>query len=61
MDKLAGIALAIVIGTMATHPVTYRQELLKLQIQIMKEVRAPWGCPSVTKGACDSYDPKRYR
>ena len=61
MAKLVGIALAIVIGTMATHPLTYRQELLKLQVQIMKEVRAPLGCPSFTNGACDSYDPKRYR
>ncbi|HLE01813.1 MAG TPA: hypothetical protein VJB59_16245 [Bdellovibrionota bacterium] len=61
MDKLLGIALAIVIGTFIRHPLTYRQELLKLQIQIMQEVHKPWGCPSLSKGACGSYDPKRYR
>ena len=55
MDKVVGIALAIVIWTVIRHPLTYRQELLKLEIQIMQEVRKPWGCPSFTKGACDSY------
>ncbi|HAR41018.1 MAG TPA: hypothetical protein DCS07_00020 [Bdellovibrionales bacterium] len=60
MDKFVGIALALVIGTTIRHPLTYRQELLKLRVQIMKEVRAPWGCPSFTKGACDNFDPKRY-
>ena len=45
--KLVGIAEALVIGTMIRHSLMYRQE-----------VRKPWGCPSFTKGACDSYTRK---
>ena len=61
MDKFVGIALAIVIGTFIRHALTYRQELFKLEFQIMQEVLKPSGCPSFTDGACDAYDPNRYR
>lgn len=62
VDKLFKISFAFVVGLAVTHPRTWRVELAKVEYRMLKEsITAPWGCPSLTKGACEGYDSRHYR
>ena len=58
LDKAVTIATFVVVGMAVRHPFTWHTELRRLEIQIMKESRGSWGCPSIwgPKG-CTTYAP----
>lgn len=47
-------ATVLLAGIIATHPLTWRTEVRKIQIAILRDVgdTRSWGCPSVFPGGC---------
>jgi len=56
------IATAIVLATASGHGDVVWKTIGELRRVALVNARQDWGCPSVAnRGACDSYDPRRYR
>ena len=67
MDKLIEglipIAVSIVIGMVIRHPLTWRQELTKLQVSMLKEITRTdnWGSPLIWKQSQTPYKRSNHR
>ncbi len=63
IEKAMGLAALFVGLAMASgHPEWVWKGVAYVRHQALTEVRKPWGCPSIfNDGACNGYDPKRYR
>jgi len=55
------IVTAVLFAVASGHGDLVWKGAAELRHIALVNARADWGCPSLTKGACTSYDPKRYR
>ncbi len=62
-EKLIAVIFTVVLGLCAIgRPDLVWKGIAQMRYHALREVSKPWGCPSVfNKGACDSYDPRKYK
>ena len=47
VNKAMTIATVVVATMIIRHPMSWRIELAKLQVRMMKDANRSWGCPSI--------------
>lgn len=47
INKAMGIAAVLVFGMFVRHPLPWRNELLRLELKILKDSQGSWGTPSI--------------
>jgi hypothetical protein len=61
-DEIVGTLVAfIVVATATGHRDWVSRGLVEIRHSALVGAKADWGCPSLTFGACSSYDSRRYR
>lgn len=62
-SEIVGVIVTLVVlATVSGHGDAIWKTIGELRRVALVNARQDWGCPSVgNRGACDSYDPSRYR
>lgn len=63
LDKFVALFVSFwLFAHVAGHPEWVWKGVAYMQVAALKEIRKPWGCPSIfAKDACRTYPPSRYK